>query len=90
MKIFSVVLVVIVMILQYTLWIGPGGMTNVWQLKHQLAEQQTENERLKERNNVLLAEIKDLKQGQAAIEERARNELGMVKKDETFYQIIEK
>jgi cell division protein FtsB len=89
MKIASLILVAIVVILQYTLWIGPGGMTSVWQLKRQLTMQQTENEKLKERNDVLLAEIRDLKQGQAAIEERARNELGMVRKDETFYQIIE-
>jgi cell division protein FtsB len=90
MKILSVLLVIIVVVLQYTLWIGPGGMTSVWQLKKQLVEQQTENDKLKERNDVLLAEIRDLKQGHSAIEERARNELGMIKKDETFYQIIEK
>lgn len=90
MKIISIILVGIVVVLQYTLWIGPGGMTSVWQLKKQLVEQQAENDKLKDRNDVLLAEIKDLKQGHSAIEERARNELGMIKKDETFYQIIEK
>ena len=90
MKIISIILVGIVVVLQYTLWIGPGGMTRVWQLKKQLVEQQAENDKLKDRNDVLLAEIKDLKQGHSAIEERARNELGMIKKDETFYQIIEK
>ena len=80
----------IVVVLQYTLWIGPGGMTSVWQLKKQLVEQQAENDKLKDRNDVLLAEIKDLKQGHSAIEERAPNDLRMIKKDETFYQIIEK
>lgn len=90
MKILSVILVVLIVALQYTLWIGSGDMTNVWQLKRQLAEQQAENDKLKERNDILLAEIKDLKQGHSAIEERARNELGMVKQNETFYQVIEK
>lgn len=90
MKIVTFILVILLVVLQYTLWIGPGGMTSVWQLKRQLNEQQAINDKLKDRNDILLAEINDLKHGHAAIEERARNELGMVKKDEAFYQVIEK
>lgn len=90
MKLVYLLLVIIIVVLQYSLWTGPGGITSVWHLRKQLATQELENNKLRERNEVLLAEIKDLKQGQAAIEERARTELGMVKKGETFYQIIEK
>lgn len=90
MKIISFILVGIIIVLQYSLWVGPGSMSSAWRLKKQLAAQEQENDKLRQRNEVLLAEIKDLKHGHAAIEERARTELGMVKKGETFYQIIEK
>lgn len=90
MKIVILILVIMIAALQYTLWIGPGGMTSAWHLRKQLIEQQAENDKLRQRNDVLIAEINDLKHGKAAIEERARNELGMIKKDETYYQIIEK
>jgi len=61
----------------------------VWDLNRQLAEQQEKNSALKARNETLDAEVRDLKSGRAAIEERARSELGMVKKDEVFYQVLE-
>jgi cell division protein FtsB len=76
------------LILQYPLWFGSGGVIAVWQLNREIAAQQAENAKLRERNNALDAEVKDLKQGSAAIEERARTELGMVKKGETFYQVV--
>src|ERR1043166_7357588 len=76
----------VLLVLQYPLWFGSGGVFAVWQLKHEIAVQRTENTKLKERNAALGAEVDDLKQGSAAIEERARTELGMVKKGETFYQ----
>jgi len=79
---------VLLLLLQYPLWFGSGGVFAVWQLNRELAAQRAENAKLRERNYALDQEVKDLKQGSAAIEERARTELGMVKKGETFYQII--
>ena len=76
--------------LQYTLWLGNGGHQEVAALRQQVATQQVENLRLQERNNALAAEVQDLKSGEAAIEERARSELGMIKRDEVFFQILEK
>ena len=75
--------------LQYTLWLGNGGHQDVAALRRQVATQQVENLRLQERNNALAAEVEDLKSGEAAIEERARSELGMVKPGETFYRVVE-
>lgn len=90
-KVLRIVLYIVgglLLLLQYPLWFGSGGVFAVWQLKREIAMQQTENARLRERNAALTAEVNDLKQGSAAIEERARAELGMVKKGETFYQVI--
>ena len=75
--------------LQYTLWLGSGGHQDVAALRRQVATQQVENLRLQERNNALAAEVEDLKSGEAAVEERARSELGMVKPGETFYRVFE-
>ncbi len=84
------ILLIVLVLLQYRLWVGDGSLAEVWQLHRQVEIQKAENNRLEERNQTLDAEVQDLKQGQAAIEERAREELGMIRKDETFYQIIEK
>jgi len=89
MKILTAALVTLLVVLQYDLWIGEGSMTAAWRLDNTIAEQQTENARLQVRNETLAAEVNDLKSGSAAIEERARSELGMIKKNETFVQIIE-
>jgi len=89
MKAFIAILIVLLLILQYKLWFGDGNMREVWQLQAAIEEQKKENEKLRERNAALEAEVKDLKQGLEAVEERARSELGMIKKGETFYQIIE-
>jgi cell division protein FtsB len=89
MKVLIAVLILLLLILQYKLWFGDGNMREVWQLETTIEAQTAENKKLRERNLALEAEVKDLKQGLEAIEERARNELGMIKKDETFYQIIE-
>ena len=75
--------------LQYTLWLGNGGHQQVAALRQQVATQQAENLRLQERNGALAAEVEDLKSGEAAVEERARSELGMVKPGETFYRVVE-
>jgi len=82
-------LVVLLLALQYRIWVGEGSFAEVWDLYQQVELQREENQRLRERNQALEAEVKDLKQGLGAIEERAREELGMIKEDETFYQIIE-
>ena len=89
MKALIAILIVLLLILQYKLWFGDGNMREVWKLQAAIEEQKKENEKLRERNAALEAEVEDLKQGMEAIEERARSELGMIKKGETFYQIIE-
>lgn len=82
-------LLLLLMLFQYQLWFGTGNLRKAWMLQHQVEAQQQENTGLTKRNQKLSAEVKDLKQGQAAVEERARTELGMIKKDETFYQIVQ-
>jgi cell division protein FtsB len=74
--------------LQYPLWIGKGSWMRVWDLDRQLLAQKDGNGRAKARNEALDAEVRDLKQGHEALEERARFELGMIRKDETFYQVV--
>ncbi len=88
MKAVFAILLFLFLVLQYDLWIGDGGMRSVWRLDHTLAAQREENAQLAERNQALEAEVHDLKQGLAAIEERARSELGMIKPGETYYQIV--
>lgn len=89
MKAIISALVILLVLLQVKLWFGEGSVMDVWQLEDAIAAQQTTNEQLKERNQALIAEVNDLKQGLEAIEERARSELGMIKKGETFYQVVE-
>ena len=84
-----IVLTVVLLLLQYRLWFSHAGLPSVLHLHRSVALQTEENAKLSERNQVLAAEVQDLKNGSGAIEERARSELGMVKKDETFFQIIE-
>jgi cell division protein FtsB len=81
---------VLFLLLQYTLWISEDGLRELWRLNRSIEQQRQENRILSERNQVLGAEVRDLKSGLDALEERARSELGMIKKDETFFQIIEK
>ena len=90
MKALIAILVVILLLLQYKLWFGDGNIRDVWALREAIEQQKQENRQLLERNTALEAEVQDLKQGLEAVEERARSELGMIKKDETFFQIIEK
>ena len=74
--------------LQYSLWFGEGGVRDVRQLKAAVAAQQQENEKLAERNRVLEAEVKDLKDGLEAVEEHGRLDLGMIKQNEIFIQVL--
>ena len=89
MKISTALFILLLVLLQYRLWFGNGSMTEVHHLEDQISQVQQENNDLKERNLSLAAEVYDLKQGQDAIEERARSEMGMIKYDETFYQIVD-
>jgi cell division protein FtsB len=89
MRAFALILAVLVVLIQYPLWLGKGGWLRVWDADHQLASQKAKSERLQARNEALDAEVRDLKQGYEAIEERARFELGMVRKDEIFFQVVD-
>lgn len=83
------VLFVLLLGLQQQLWFGDGSLEEVRDLDHRTRAQQQENEQYLERNRALDAEVRDLKDGLGAIEERARRELGMTRKDETFYLLVE-
>jgi len=87
LRIFAALLIAVALALQWRLWFGDGGMLEVRRLREQVAAQKMENEKLLERNRMLTAEVKDLKQGTTAIEERARTDLGMVGQNESFYQV---
>ena len=89
MKIIVGVLILLLLLLQYKLWFAEDNILQAYQLKQQLEQQQDANEQLKKKNLALEAEVFDLKQGTDAIEEHARAEMGMIKKDEQFYQIVE-
>ncbi|MDE2090458.1 MAG: cell division protein FtsB [Gammaproteobacteria bacterium] len=82
------ILILLLLLFQYQLWFGEGDMFDAWALQRQVDAQQTENTELMKRNQALAAQVQDLKQGQSAIEEQARADLGMIKKGETFYQIV--
>jgi len=71
------------------LWLGDGGIPEVLELEQEIEAVQTEVNKLQERNKALNAEVMDLKTGIEAIEERARSEMGMIKKDEIYYQVID-
>ena len=90
MKLFILILIILLALLQYKLWFENGGVAKVWHLQQSITQQTQENNHLQERNTALSAEVKDLKQGRAAIEEHARTEFGMVKKGETYYQVVDK
>ncbi|MCL4167182.1 UNVERIFIED_CONTAM: hypothetical protein GTU68_012863 [Idotea baltica] len=90
MKLFILFLVSVFMILQYQLWIDRDGVRKLVHLSDRIEDQTAKNQQLYERNEVLAAEVEDLKSGFDAIEERARMELGMIREGETFFQVIEK
>jgi cell division protein FtsB len=89
MRVLTVALVIVVVLLQTPLWFGKGGWLKVHELNGQLTEQREKNEALRIRNAALDAEVRDLKQGYDAIEERARSELGMIRQDELFFQVLD-
>lgn len=83
-------LVLAIVLLQGPLWFGKGGWLKVHDLENRVEAQREVNEQMRNRNVALEAEVRDLKQGTGAIEERARTELGMVRKDEIFFQVLER
>jgi len=87
-KIIAFVLLVLLVWLQYKIWLQDGGIPEVLQLQQEVEEVKTEVQQLQERNSSLDAEVKDLKKGLDAIEERARSEMGMIKEGEIYYQVI--
>jgi cell division protein FtsB len=89
MKWLATALVFALILLQYRIWVSDDGMRGVGRLQHAVAAQQKLNATLIERNSRLAAEVQDLKAGTAAIEERARSDLGMIGPNETFYQVVE-
>lgn len=89
MRLLAVILAVLLLLLQYKLWFGEGGLFKVRELTRAVETQKGENAVLRERNQALAAEVRDLKKGRDAIEERARTELGMIKEGETFFQVVE-
>ena len=89
MRPVTITLLVLIAFIQYPLWLGKGSWMRVWQLDQQLEDQRAENERRVVRNAAFNAEVLDLKTGLDAIEERARTELGMIKPNEIFFQVLE-
>ena len=89
MKWVVMLLVLLFIVMQYKLWVGDGSLIEVQHLRKAIEVQQAEYERLKARNDKLEVEVRDLKTGLAAVEERARTDLGMIKKGETFFQVPE-
>ncbi len=90
MRLLALLLASLIIAVQWPLWFGKGGWLRVWELNQQVSERKAQNAGLRERNGSLEAEVRDLKTGSDAIEERARNELGMVKPDEVFFQVLDK
>ena len=89
MRLLALALIALIALIQYPLWIGKGSWRRVWEIDQQIRAQRDVNRQMQARNAALDAEVIDLKQGLDAVEERARSELGMVKKDELFFQILE-
>ncbi|MEE1674446.1 cell division protein FtsB [Agarivorans aestuarii] len=88
MRSFKILLILIVLLLQYQLWFGKNSLNDYFALREQVTNHDLANQELVQRNSVLAAEITDLRSGLDAVEEHARNELGMIKQGETFYRII--
>lgn len=84
-----ILLLLLLVYLQYRLWFAEDSLLDMWELQQEVELQAAENTRLRERNAALAAEVRDLQQGLDAIEEHAREDLGMVKEGETFYQVVE-
>lgn len=89
MRLILLSLTALLLLIQYPLWLGKGGWLRVWDLDQQVAAAQQKNKELKARNAKLNSEVQDLREGTGAVEERARYELGMIKENEIFVQVLE-
>ncbi|MBW3549587.1 MAG: cell division protein FtsB [Proteobacteria bacterium] len=89
LRLLTMLLLVLFVGLQYRLWVGEGGRRSVAVLEREVQQQTRDNQGLQQRNDALAAEVEDLKSGEAAVEERARSELGMIRPGETFYRVVE-
>ncbi len=89
MRVLTLTLAALIVLIQYPLWLGKGSWLRVWEVDQQIRAQRDTNRRLQTRNSALEAEVRDLKVGKEAIEERARSELGMIRQDEIFFQVLE-
>ena len=88
MRFLPIILFALIVAIQYPLWLGKGSWLRVWDIDRQVTAQEEVNAKLQARNSAMDAEVRDLKQGYDAIEERARSELGMIKHDEVFVQVL--
>lgn len=88
--IIAVIILLLIVLLQYRLWLGDGSIAEIKAYQQELADMKKQAEEKRQRNAALYAEVLDLRKGQEAIEERARNDLGMIKENETFFQVLEK
>jgi cell division protein FtsB len=88
MRVVAAILGALILLIQYPLWLGKGGWLRAWDMDRQVEIQKSKNRQLETRNAALAVEVRDLKQGTEAIEERARYELGMIRGDEVFFQIV--
>jgi cell division protein FtsB len=89
LRLVALILLTLLLVLGVKLWAGDWGLREIARLKAQIVEQKAENAKLKQRNDALAADVEDLRNGKDAIEERARTELGLIKSDEIFYQVVE-
>lgn len=88
LRLLIALLLVIFLVLQYRLWVGQGSLAEVASLERQIQRQQARIAEMEERNAMLRAEVESLKKGLDAVEARAREDLGMIKEGETFYQVV--
>ncbi len=89
MRLILICLTALLILIQYPLWLGKGGWLRVWDLSRQLDGALAKEQELKARNDKLASEVQDLKEGTGAVEERARYELGLIKENEIFVQVLE-
>ncbi len=89
MRLLLIFLTALLVLIQYPLWFGKGGWLRVWELSHQLDDSLAKEQQLRARNDQLSSEVQDLKEGTGAVEERARYELGLIKDNEIFVQVVE-
>jgi cell division protein FtsB len=87
-RVLTLTLAALIVLIQYPMWLGRGSWIRVWEVDQQIRAQRDTNRQLQTRNLALEAEVRDLKVGLDAIEERARSELGMIRQDEIFFQIV--